>query len=67
VDADSFFAAVHRSAADAGHRLDEVRRTAHPVDHPVGFQHGAYLKALFARVHRLDARAARRQGEVTRR
>jgi hypothetical protein len=27
-----------------------VRRTGHPLDHPVGFPEGAYLKAVFARV-----------------
>ena len=52
VAADDFFAEVHRSAEGAGRPLEEVRRTGHPVDHPVGFQHGAYLKALFARVQR---------------
>ena len=52
VPADDFFAEVHRSAADAGFRLDELRRTGHPADHPIGFRHGAYLKALFARVRR---------------
>jgi hypothetical protein len=26
------------------------RRTGHPVDHPIGFDEGAYLKAVFARV-----------------
>ncbi len=52
VAADDFFAEVHRSAGDAGHRLEEVRRTGHPQDHPIGFDQGAYLKALFARVRR---------------
>ncbi len=52
VSEDDFFSEVHRSAGDAGRALVEVRRTRHPLDHPVGFQHGAYLKALFARVHR---------------
>jgi hypothetical protein len=27
----------------------EIRRTGHPIDHPVGFEYGAYLKAVFAR------------------
>lgn len=53
---DDFFAEVHRSAVAAGSRLEEVRRTGHPLDHPIGFQHGAYLKALFARVHRRPGR-----------
>ena len=52
VSDNEFFSVVHRSASDAGYALEEVRRTGHPLDHPVGFQHGAYLKALFARVHR---------------
>jgi 23S rRNA (cytosine1962-C5)-methyltransferase len=52
VPGDDFVAAVHQGAAEAGARLAEVRRTGHPVDHPIGFQHGAYLKAVFARVHR---------------
>lgn len=51
VGADDFFAEVHAGAAGAGRRLEEIRRTGHPVDHPVGFPQGAYLKALFARVH----------------
>ena len=52
VPADDFFAEVHAAASAAGCRLDEIRRTGHPVDHPVGFPQGAYLKALFARVRR---------------
>jgi hypothetical protein len=27
-----------------------MRRTFHPLDHPITFPQGAYLKALFARV-----------------
>lgn len=54
VSADDLFPAIHRAAAAAGRRLDEVRRTGHPLDHPVGFRHGAYLKALHARVERLS-------------
>ena len=52
VGADDFFAEVLAGAAGAGCRLEEIRHTGHPVDHPVGFPQGAYLKALFARVHR---------------
>lgn len=51
VDAEAFFGAVQATAAGAGVELDEVARTGHPVDHPIGFDHGAYLKALIARVH----------------
>jgi 23S rRNA (cytosine1962-C5)-methyltransferase len=50
VDADTFAATVHDAARRAGRPLHEIRRTGHPVDHPIGFTHGAYLKAIFARV-----------------
>lgn len=49
VDAESFFETVHDSARRAGRPLHELRRTGHAVDHPVTFEQGAYLKALFAR------------------
>lgn len=48
VSADEFFAAVHRAAARAGRPLREIERTGHPLDHPIGFKEGAYLKCLFA-------------------
>lgn len=43
-----FFDAVHDAARASGRPLHELRRTGHAVDHPVGFAHGEYLKALFA-------------------
>ncbi len=51
VTADEFFAGVHATARSVGVDLDELDRTGHPLDHPIGFPQGAYLKALFARVH----------------
>lgn len=53
VGADEFFATVLGSAGRTGYKLHEVRRTGHPIDHPVTFPQGAYLKAMFARVERL--------------
>ncbi len=50
VTADEFFATLHEAAAAGGVELSEIRRTGHPLDHPIGFEHGAYLKTLFARV-----------------
>ena len=50
VTADEFYSTVARAAARAGRPLDEIRRTAHGIDHPVTFAEGAYLKAVFARV-----------------
>ena len=48
VSAESFFATVNRAAVQAGRPLHEIERTGHPLDHPVGFPEGAYLKCLFA-------------------
>jgi 23S rRNA (cytosine1962-C5)-methyltransferase len=48
IGADDFFEAVHEGARSAGARLRERERTAHGLDHPIGFREGAYLKALFA-------------------
>lgn len=45
-----FHTTVERAARAAGRPLLVTARTAHPLDHPVGFAEGAYLKALFATV-----------------
>lgn len=49
VGAEELFATVHTAAARSGTVLSEIERTAHGLDHPIGFAQGAYLKALFAR------------------
>ncbi len=51
IGADEFFTIIHDAARLTSRRLDEIERTGHTIDHPIGFEHGAYLKALFARVH----------------
>lgn len=48
VSEDDFFNTVHAAARSAKRPLRELRRTGHAVDHPIGFDHGAYLKALYA-------------------
>ena len=48
VSADTFFATVLRTARGAGRPLRELKRTDQPLDHPVTFPEGAYLKCLFA-------------------
>lgn len=48
VAAPSFFATVNRVARHKGRPLQELERTGHPIDHPIGFPEGAYLKCLFA-------------------
>jgi len=48
VTADLFYQTVHETASQMGRPLQEIERTAHAIDHPIGFREGAYLKALFA-------------------
>ena len=48
VTGDVFFEAIHAAAQVARRPLQEIARTGHPLDHPVGFAEGAYLKCLFA-------------------
>jgi 23S rRNA (cytosine1962-C5)-methyltransferase len=48
VDAEAFFEAVNRAAAQARRPLREIERTGHALDHPITFKEGAYLKCLFA-------------------
>lgn len=50
VTADDFHTTVSHAAAQAGRPLEEFRRTGHPIDHPVTFPQGHYLKAVFAHV-----------------
>lgn len=50
VDADQLATAVAEGARGSGKRVREIRRTGHPVDHPVGFDRGAYLTAVYAAV-----------------
>jgi 23S rRNA (cytosine1962-C5)-methyltransferase len=50
VTADEFAATVLHAASTARVDVHETRRTGHPVDHPIGFEHGAYLKAIYLSV-----------------
>lgn len=50
VDADRFAERVEAGARAAGRPLHSSRRTGQPLDHPVGFPEGAYLKAVVATV-----------------
>lgn len=50
VGAEAFFDGIHAVASERGRPLEELQRTGHAVDHPIGFALGAYLKTLFARV-----------------
>jgi 23S rRNA (cytosine1962-C5)-methyltransferase len=48
IDAETFFDTIHQSARESSRRLIEIERTGHALDHPIGFEEGAYLKCLFA-------------------
>lgn len=48
VTAEQFFELVHNTARQARRPLHELKRTTHPLDHPITFPEGAYLKCLFA-------------------
>ena len=50
VDADQLATAVAEGARGSGKRVREIRRTGHPVDHPISFDHGSYLTAVYASV-----------------
>ncbi len=50
VSATRFDAAVDAGARRAGRPIEVFERTDHPLDHPIGFPEGAYLKTVFARV-----------------
>ena len=49
VTTDEFVDTVMTAAASAGAEVIETRRTGHAVDHPIGFEYGGYLKAVFSR------------------
>ena len=42
--------AVVAAIAEGGRRIEDLSCTGQPVDHPVGFAEGAYLKAVVARL-----------------
>ncbi len=50
VGSDEFVEAVLNAADSVGADVIETRRTGHAVDHPIGFEFGAYLKAVFLTV-----------------
>ncbi len=55
-----FARTVHAAASAAGYQVRELARTEHPLDHPVGFPEGSYLKALFLQVVAEPPRSTRR-------
>jgi 23S rRNA (cytosine1962-C5)-methyltransferase len=53
---DDFVDTVMSAAASAGAEVVETRRTGHAVDHPIGFEFGGYLKAVFLTVRSTPTR-----------
>ncbi len=52
VSTSDFTGIVTRAAQRAGAELVVLAQTGQPIDHPIGFPEGAYLKAIVARVER---------------
>jgi 23S rRNA (cytosine1962-C5)-methyltransferase len=50
VSADDFRQVVEQAVRQSGRTLRVREQTGHPLDHPVGFPEGAYLKCIFADV-----------------
>ena len=47
---EEFFGEINHVIRDSGRSIREISRTGHPIDHPVTFAEGAYLKCLFAEI-----------------
>jgi 23S rRNA (cytosine1962-C5)-methyltransferase len=60
VTTDDFVDTVMTAAASAGADVVETRRTGHAVDHPIGFEFGGYLKAVFLTVRSTPTRLSAR-------
>ena len=56
VTTDDFVDTVMSAANSAGAEVVETRRTGHAVDHPIGFEFGGYLKAIFLDVRSTPTR-----------
>jgi 23S rRNA (cytosine1962-C5)-methyltransferase len=50
VTSETFFDTVNGVVKAENRRLIELQRTAHALDHPIGFPEGAYLKCVFGKV-----------------
>jgi 23S rRNA (cytosine1962-C5)-methyltransferase len=48
VGTEIFYETILGAAKAAGRLLQEMERTSHPLDHPISFKEGEYLKCLFA-------------------
>jgi 23S rRNA (cytosine1962-C5)-methyltransferase len=68
VSEEAFAKTVYHAAGRSGRTLRELARTSHPLDHPVRFPEGAYLKCLAVQAARPAADASEKShGTVSRR
>lgn len=49
ISSQRFYSSITNIAIRKKIRLKEIERTGHPLDHPIKFKEGEYLKCLFAR------------------
>lgn len=47
VSAEEFFEINHQILTQSNREYEEIERTFHDLDHPIGFAEGAYLKAIY--------------------
>ena len=50
VKADEFFAVAEQALRQSNRRFQELDRTFHDIDHPIGIPEGAYLKCTYYRL-----------------
>lgn len=50
VSANDFFEVILQNLQSSGRRFRELERTFHDIDHPIGFEEGKYLKAIYYRM-----------------
>lgn len=58
ITADTFRGVVEEAVHAAGRSLHIRQQTGHPLDHPIGFPEGAYLKCIYADVGSARSAAA---------
>ncbi|MEM0992489.1 MAG: class I SAM-dependent rRNA methyltransferase [Bacteroidota bacterium] len=51
VTADAFFEVVLQHLSSSNRRFQELARTFHDIDHPIGFPEGAYLKSIYLKLY----------------
>ncbi|KAA3634793.1 MAG: class I SAM-dependent rRNA methyltransferase [Bacteroidetes bacterium] len=50
IKADEYFELVEKEVSNSGRKYQELEKTLHDIDHPIGFPEGAYLKSVYYRL-----------------